>query len=115
MAEPRIPLEDMEDVEDFADLEVDLVVDLMVSVADEMLDPDLVVVESGLFGVVVGSGIVPLSKMETGTGRGRRTTLGLFPSRRHGWRWRAPRACRRVRPGCQGSQHFGGVHSRNPR
>jgi len=64
MAEPRILSEDMEDVEDFADLKVNSVVDQMVPVADEMLDAELAGV-SGLFRVVAGSGMVPPFKMET--------------------------------------------------
>jgi len=31
------------------------------------------------------------------------------------WRRRAPRACHRGRPWCQGSEHFSGVHGRNLR
>jgi len=64
MAEPRIPSEDMEDVEDFGDFEVDSVVDLMVPEVDETLDAELADV-SCLFGVVAGSGVIPPSEMET--------------------------------------------------
>jgi len=54
----------MEDIEDFADLEVDSVVHLIVPVADEMLDAELAGMQ-GLFGGMMGSGVVPLSEMET--------------------------------------------------
>jgi len=64
MAECWTVLEDMEDVEDFADLEADSVVDLMVPVADEMLDTKLAGIP-GLHGVVAGSGAVPPPGMET--------------------------------------------------
>ena len=50
MAEPRILSEDMEDVEDFADLEVHSVVDL-IPVVHEMLDAERAGI-SGLFDVV---------------------------------------------------------------
>ena len=41
MDEQRHLLEDTEDIKEFADLKVDSVVDLVVSVADEMLDAEM--------------------------------------------------------------------------